>query len=376
MQFEGSRSILLWIKFGPYHLARLGTLAGEPNVWGIECSSTEEKYGWSPNGSEPRVITLSPVSYERTGTFSLIVALLKCLNSLKPRVLFIPGYSQPVCLAAALWGVVHAATPVLMSDSTVRDASRSRIKELAKRLIIRLLFDRGFVSGTRARDYLINLGMAESRICLGYDVVDNNHFETGVQQHRACSSREDFGLPDHYFLCVARLSDEKNHEVLLRSFFKYRESKGSWSLVLVGMGANEATLRKVTDESSFRDHVLFAGYKSYVDILPYYAFASSLILPSKSEPWGLVLNEAMAAGVPVIASDACGACDDLVTDGETGLVFEHCSEEALMQAMLRMSSFPPQDYVRMVIRGKERVGGYSLDAFRRAFLSTVQACTQ
>ena len=363
------------MKFGPYHLARFEALSRELDIWGIELCGVEEKYEWKRQSRNPRILTLTDGAHENVGTVALVLAVFKCLRKLKPDVIFIPGYSEPACLAAALWGILCAGRNILMSDSTAIDRPRKRTVEMFKSFLVKNLFHGGFVSGKRALRYLTHLGMPHSKICLGYDAVDNDYFYQGCAICRRTSSPEASGVPRHYFLCVARLAGEKNIELLLRSFFRYRSRGGVWSLVVVGNGPLDRELKAIAAKSEHGELVTFAGHKSSSEIIPYYAFASALILPSQSEPWGLVINEAMACGLPVIASQACGACDDLIVNGETGFVFDPRSDSELCEAMLTMSQMPREKYEAIAAESRRGVGVYSIEAFRMSAVSAVMAAS-
>ena len=92
--------------------------------------------------------------------------------------------------------------------------------------------------------------------------------------------------------------------------------------MIVGEGPCRAALAALAGELGVAACVTFAGHRSTEELLPFYAFASAFVLPSLREPWGLVVNEAMASALPVIVSRICGAADDVVLDGENGFRFE------------------------------------------------------
>src|SRR5206468_3929765 len=115
---------------------------------------------------------------------------------------------------------------------------------------------------------------------------------------------------------------EKNLSRLIRAYHLYREQDTvePWDLVLVGGGPEEISLRRQVNESALKG-VWFAGTRQIDDLPIYYALAKCFVLPSVSEPWGLVVNEAMASGLPVLVSDRCGSAE-LVQNGNNGFVFD------------------------------------------------------
>ena len=132
---------------------------------------------------------------------------------------------------------------------------------------------------------------------------------------------------------------EKNLSRLIDAYGMYRKQSGSdaWDLVLVGSGPGEITLRQQVSQNRIRG-VLFAGNCQIHELPLYYAHAKCFVLPSTSEPWGLVVNEAMASGLPVLASNRCGCVRDLVHDGVNGFTFDPFNQKSLIESLLNISS--------------------------------------
>jgi len=158
-----------------------------------------------------------------------------------------------------------------------------------------------------------------------------------VAKQREAELRKELGLPEHYFVCTARLSPEKNIARLLQAFALYRKNGGKWDLVLVGSGPQEQTLRAMAVRLA-PGAIHFAGWQQYPDLPRYYGLASAAVLPSLSEPWGLVVNEAMAAGLPVLVSNRCGCVPELCHNGINGYQFDPKDVKWLAYLMCRTSS--------------------------------------
>ena len=105
--------------------------------------------------------------------------------------------------------------------------------------------------------------------------------------------------------------------------------------------------------------ITFVGHKSIEDLPLFYADAGCFVLPSTREPWGLVVNEAMASGLPVIVSSRCGCADDLVDDGSNGFIVDPTNEAEMAVAFSRISSLDPFDRNRMGARSREIIADYS-----------------
>ena len=250
-----------------------------------------------------------------------------------------------------------------MSESNYDDHRRSPFIEAVKRTIVTLLFDGGVVGGKRAASYLQRLGLPSERIARAYDVVDNEYFLSRATQCRLEADVSRNGYLSQYFLFVGRLAPEKNISTLLEAFLQYRNFGGTWSLVIVGDGPLNETLRNQANGSAQAGAVIFTGRKDVRDLPALYANAGSFVLPSLSEPWGLVVNEAMASGLPVIVSSSSGCADDLVEDGSNGFIVDAKDATSITNALLRMSQFSSEERARLGERSKTIIADYSPESW-------------
>ncbi len=160
-------------------------------------------------------------------------------------------------------------------------------------------------------------------------------------------------LPENYFLASARFVEKKNLLNLIRAYAQYRELAESksdlrpltsdlWSLVLLGDGPLRSALSHLISDLRLQQSVLLPGFKQYGELPVYYACAKTFIHASTVEQWGLVVNEAMASGLPVLVSNRCGCARDLVHDAVNGFTFDPYNVEQLAQLMLKISgpNFP------------------------------------
>lgn len=260
---------------------------------------------------------------EDIGSRSLVGRVTRWLDDSDPEAVVIAGYYYPAMRAAARWAKAHGRASIVLMDSQWVDRRRIHLKECLKGWWVRRYFDAAFAAGERTAAYLMRMGFPRDRVWTGYDVVDNRMFAEGaaVARSQADSLRDGLGLPKHYFLYVGRFAPEKNLLRMLEAYGAYRQVAGqqAWGLVLVGGGPQESILR--TCAKDIRG-VVFAGFQQVETLPAYYGLASSLILPSLSEPWGLVVNEALAVGLPVLVSHRCGCVPELVRSGVNGYVLD------------------------------------------------------
>jgi glycosyltransferase involved in cell wall biosynthesis len=259
------------------------------------------------------------------------------LDEAAPDVLAVQGWSHAFALLPLQWAIRRGVPRVVLSESQRIDFARAGWKEAVKRRVVRL-FQAGLVGGTSHADYLAELGLPRARIFLGYDVVDNDHFRAGADAARAAQRLAD--VPANYFVTSCRLIPKKNLATLLTAYAAYRAEAGpgAWSLVLLGDGEQRGELEQLRDRLGLAGQVLMPGFKSYAELPAWYGLAGAFVLPSRIEQWGLVVNEAMAAGVPVIVSDRCGCAADLVKPGENGFTFPPEDAGQLARLLLRVAT--------------------------------------
>lgn len=370
------RVAAIWIDWYPYHVARfrglashpelLGTVAGIELVGGVGVHAGLRFRENLPVDLAQTIHTLLPdTNWADAGQLRVARLLWAKLNQLNPEVVLVPGYYTLPAIAAALWARLHGRKGVLMTESTREDHTRSAWKEAAKSLGIRTLFPWAVAGGRRHRRYLAALGFPVERTVGFYDVVDNAGLGCAVTELRR-AGRAVYGLPERYFLYVGRLAPEKNiggPSGLLSAYIAYRSVGGRWPLVLVGDGPESPALQEQAARSPYAPDIHFAGHKGSAKLLPYYAFASCFVLPSTREPWGLVVNEAMACGLPVVVSSRCGCADDLVATGQNGFTFNPARPGELQASLAAMEALTPYAWARMGTLSLERIAGYSPEAF-------------
>ena len=365
-----TRIAVLNTDVGPYHLARLGALAQAlDEVIAVEVAPKSRVYEfWSGQGkASVPVETLFPDQvYEDIPAAEQTARVRACLDRLAPDAVAVAGYSEPVMRAAAQWAKSHQRPSILLLVTSAADRKRYWLKEQIKGRLVRSLFDAIFLGGERHRVYAESLGFPADRIWKMQNVADNEHFATGAQAAREQGSalRESLGLPERHFLFVGRVAPEKNLRTLLEAYRRYREQGGLWGLVLVGGGSEESELRDWVATNGVPE-VHWAGIQSYDNLPTYYGLASALVLPSLSEPWGLVANEAAACGLPLLVSDRCGCVTELVQRGVNGFVFDPLAPEELARQMLVLSRDPKRAR-QMGEHSRRLVSAYTPEAWAAA----------
>jgi glycosyltransferase involved in cell wall biosynthesis len=337
------RIALVWTQFLPYHLDRVAALRarlGErAEVLAVEVASTSKAYGAFAQGSpvaQSGALTLFPGHvFERIHWIRRLWAMLRALAGLRVVCLGIPYRQVDVLLLAWMLRLLGKQV-VLMVDSKFDDKPRSAWLELVKRVSLGG-YTAAIVAGARSGDYMRFLGFKRRPVLPGCDGLSIGR----IRDEAASGARPGaMAFGQRPFVFVGRFVDVKNLSVLLEGYARYcrQVGKNRRCLVLIGSGPLEEGLRQKVADLGLAADVEFAGFLGGAGLAGRMAEGLALILPSYSEPWGLVINEALALGVPVIASNAPGARDILVRNLVNGFVVENGSSEGMAAAMYWLGS--------------------------------------
>ncbi len=259
------------------------------------------------------------------------------LRRFRPDAVIIYGYNTATTLLALHWADKHRVPVLMRSDSNVLEEEGKPPLMLAfKRLYLNWVTQRvsGFLSvGTANSQYWMRYGAKPENIFLARYAVDNDHFRSQAARHRTCREqiRNENGWREHYLLLyVGRLAPVKGIDVLIEAVRCLSQARPDIGLLIVGEGPERMAL-----ESRARSlpQIHFLGFKDLEFLPKFYGVSDLFVLPSVREPWGLVVNEAMASGLPVIATHKSGAAQDLIIEGKNGFLVPHNHTAALASAI-------------------------------------------
>jgi glycosyltransferase involved in cell wall biosynthesis len=217
--------------------------------------------------------------------------------------------------------------------------------------------------GTRNEEFYRFHGVDQQHLFLVPYAVDNAFFAGAAGRFREQREelRSQYGLPANKpaLLFASKLMPRKRPMDLLQAYEGMRSSNVDACLVFVGAGELEADLRRYVVEHRIPD-VHFFGFRNQSELPRFYALADVFILPSEDEPWGLVINEVMAAALPVVATQEIGAVADLVVNGDNGFVYQSGDVTALSSALRSLVSNPELPLV-MGRRSYERISNWGFE---------------
>ncbi|MFG0334287.1 MAG: glycosyltransferase family 4 protein [Maioricimonas sp. JB049] len=279
------------------------------------------------------------------------------LQRLRPDVVVVNGWVTRTCVQA-----LRACRRLRIPCVVRGEANDLRPRPLWKRMLQAQLvrkYDACLYIGRANRAFYRRRGVPEARLFPSPYCVDNARFaESPGSLRMRHDVRRRLSIPERAvcFLFSGKF-ESKKHPIELLESFAVAVPSGNMHLLMVGDGALRPRCEELARQRGLPVH--FAGFVNQQDMPAMYAAADCLVLPSDyGETWGLVVNEAMAAGRPAIVSDQVGCADDLIRAGETGWTYPFGNRELLSQRLVTATS--EQSCLReMGAAARETVAGYS-----------------
>ena len=299
-------------------------------------------------------------------------ALIRQVRAFRPDVINLTGYYDLAQLAVLAWARLNGVRVIMQNESTAVDHQRGSWKERFKRTVFSQC-DGFFCFGEQSARYLTNLGVPISKILLRKNAVDNQALRMAYDQALPTRLQQQLALSlkPNNFLFVGRLIAFKNLPMLLACFAEARQQAPEatdWGVILLGDGPEQARLEQQIKSLNLTDAVRLLPGRPWFRVPDVLALASVLVLPSTSEPWGLVVNEAMACGLPVLVSNRCGCVPDLVHDGQNGFVFDPGQAAALTYHLVQFMR-KRVDREQLARSAEQSIAAYSPEAVAKEMLA-------
>lgn len=286
--------------------------------------------------------------------------LTAALEQIAPEVILCGGYNYIASWQAMAWARKRHTPFLAWVESTANDKrGRHALVEFLKRKFIANC-SAFVVPGKSSTEYVLDFNVPLENIFVAPNAVDIEFFSRCAEQVRreAAFHRQRLQLPLRFFLYVGRLVEEKGVFDLLSAYGSLAQDlRNEIGMVFVGNGRAKSALMAQAAKLDCGS-VKFAGFAQKEELPHYYALAEACILPTYTDPWGLVINEAMACGLPVIVTDAAGCARDLVEEKWNGLLVRSQSPEELTGALEMIANNPEMRW-SMGQRSRERIMQYS-----------------
>lgn len=290
-------------------------------------------------GYEARFVCGADRRGEPAGFLSMVAPqLIRDIRSGGFDAVIVHGHTPAAMVLAALMAKA-SRIPVLMRCETHLGLRRSGLKRLLRRKLIGSLyrqFDAALAIGSANRDFYRAIGVPADRIFPMPYAVDNHRFAAASRlsatERREIRAALGVGDDRPIVLYAAKFQPRKRPDDLLRAAALLNGACVPFQIAMVGSGEMERRLRAMA-RSLGLTNVSFAGFVNQSALPRYYGACDVFVLPSIDEPWGLVINEAMCAGLPIVASSEIGCVPDLVRDGRNGRLFPAGNIVALADAL-------------------------------------------
>jgi glycosyltransferase involved in cell wall biosynthesis len=302
------------------------------------------------------------------GSLRRVRDVLTILRHADPQVVVAFGWVSPVALISIAWGWCRRRPVLLYGDSSIQDLHRPRRLAKARRVAVKTLLAHvtgALTTGTFNRDFYLAMGLQPQRLHDSIMPVDLELYSRAANQRVKFHSTLRIGF-------AGKLIPRKGCDELLASLALLPAAM-QWCCVIVGDGAERARLEGLAELLGIAARVEFAGFKNQSEMPEALAGLDVLVVPSSIEPRGLIVTEALAAGVPVIVSDATAVWGDgdLVEDGRSGLVYPSGSPLALARALERLAR-DRRLRDSLADEGQRRALAQSPDAFASALCAAVR----
>ncbi len=328
--------------------------------------------GWSRLTSSYDSVTLRSLSPEWLYPVPLVggvnPGLTGRLLEFAPDCLFVHGYSYWTQMQAMRWAIRRGVPYFLLGDSNASKLHRRGPAAALKATLLGHFCRRAagaLAIGSANEQFWLYYGVPPDRLYRSPLAVDNNWFarQAATVRGQKQLNRRRLGLPEgRLLLFVGRFAPEKNlPELLLALDACRRNGAPPLALALVGDGPEKPVLDRLLRRVALPGVVQF-GFQNQAELAAFYGVSDALILPSRRDAWGLVVNEAMAAGLPVLLSRSVGCLPDLLEEGANGFSFDAGKVSSIAACLGDFARLSDERLAAMGRRSAELIRDWSLSA--------------
>ena len=299
-----------------------GALGYSRRQWDIDMSNCEFSY---------QVLKSKSIKYKETERISFdYPGLSSIINEKKPAAIITNAFSIATTKLYFLsW--IRRIPYIIWSGAVPRRGEKlSLLRILQRKMVIKRA--KCFVTyGTRAKEYLVSLGAKEQKIEIGINTTDTNFFATEVEKIKSSSNSAKKSL-----LYIGYFTEKKRLDRLLNLVHELSKTRDDFCLTFVGDGPEREKLQRQVEQLQIQNLVQFAGFRQKEELPKYLAEAYCFLFPSEYDVWGLVLVEAMSAGVACLSSIYSGATQDLIQDGVNGYAVNFEDEDKILDIINKL----------------------------------------
>jgi glycosyltransferase involved in cell wall biosynthesis len=307
----------------------------------IKCLETlGKKKGINLNVIHWPVKSEAPFELPINGPFNLVSRsnlsredITKHVADLSPDGIFVSGWMDEDYLAIAR-KYVNAIPVVLTMDNKWKGSLRQRLVGLSASLFIKKHFNLAWVPGEDQKKFASKMGFHEVEIFSGFYSADTGKF------NRIYAKRKETKRNNKRLLYAGRYVEQKGLKLLWEAFLSLHNDNPRWELHCIGTGDGYKSRRQ-------HPNIFHYGFLQPEELEPLIVEATAFVMPSLFEPWGVVLHEMAAAGLPLITSDAVGAASTFVEDGVNGWSYAPSNQLGLISSLEKLYLMDNQDLCKM-----------------------------
>jgi glycosyltransferase involved in cell wall biosynthesis len=306
----------------------------------------------------------------KRGFFYFQTGLVPTLREIKPEILINSSFNLNTLWGSLYAKIVHIPSLIWSEATCFSERDQSFARHWFRRLLI-YLNDAYIPSGIDAKEFLLSLGATEDRCFTAVDAVEDirksPEYESIIEKVNRLRTLKS----DLIVLFSGQLILRKGIDLLFAAYEKIQDCR-SISLWIMGSGPLEKTLKEAVVRKGLKN-VKFLGYMQEREKWFYYLLSDIFVLPTREDVWGLVVNEAMMCGLPVICSKNAGCCNDLIEDGKTGYRIDPCETEKLSDTLHNLIM---DDSLRKTMskNALEKVRKYNIEESTKGFLRAISFC--
>lgn len=312
-----------------------------------------------------KTVVLKGLSFKtKQGVFYLQTGLVFALRKIRPDIVINTAFNLNT-----LWGSLYAKLfrkpSMIWSEATCfSERNRSFARRWFRKMLVRLN-DAYIPSGIEAKEFLVSLGADEARCFTAVDAIEDIRKSPEYDKIHEESKRVRSEQSDPVLLFSGRLIELKGIDLLFAAYEKIHDLSDV-ALWIMGSGPLENKLKDDVDRKCLQN-VKFLGFKNEREKWVYFLASDIFVFPTRQDVWGLVVNEAMLCGLPVICSKFAGCCKDLIEDEKTGFVIDPNDTESFAHVLRKVIT---NDGLRgaMSERAREKACEYSIEESAKGFL--------
>lgn len=370
------RIVIIHTDFRIYWPARIYALQqllkdNRMSLYIIEIAGAGSPYSFSNKNTDHNIdnwnILFPNSKIEELSMSKVKQAIISKLDEINPDIVIAGAIAFPSGAVSSLWCRKNKKKLIIFDDAKINDVKRGTFVNFIKRRIYHNV-DAMLYPAKEWDETGFYWGFKKEQLFYGLDVVDNEFWK----RYKGCLNNST--INNNFFLSIGRQIPKKNLLFLLEAYSIYRKKVGNeaYDLILIGDGPERKNIQDYINYNHVKG-VILLPFLQQKDLVLYYKMAKSFIICSKQdETWGLVINESLACGCPVIASNRCGAAESLIKDNVNGYIFNPFKTDELVNKMMCIHELSKEQWISMSNNSLRTIEKWDTRLFAKSSLDAIR----